>query len=133
MIRLGMLEADLKDECWFLPYCSRCAERVLGFAPNWFAVASELRTMVPASQSVVQPLSERARSKERAIDAGQRDWSFDDSGVEDDVAVQDPPSFRCCPMRMASPRWSGSVRNVRSRSPLVGGSVDHRRRSRGGG
>jgi tetratricopeptide (TPR) repeat protein len=30
-------------ESAFLPRCARCAERVLGFAPSWFSVATRLR------------------------------------------------------------------------------------------
>jgi tetratricopeptide (TPR) repeat protein len=30
-------------ESAFLPRCARCAERVLGFAPSWFSVATQLR------------------------------------------------------------------------------------------
>jgi hypothetical protein len=64
-----VLETDLKGEHWFLPTCPRCAERVLGFAPNWFTVASELRLTGSGSKSVPQLLSERALSSVRATDA----------------------------------------------------------------
>jgi hypothetical protein len=68
--RLGrFLETELKSEDWFLPKCGRCAERSLGFAPNWFSVASALRTHTGDLQPLPEALSERALSPAWTIDA----------------------------------------------------------------
>jgi hypothetical protein len=44
-LRMARVYRDITrlGESAFLPRCSRCAERVLGFAPSWFSVATRLR------------------------------------------------------------------------------------------
>jgi hypothetical protein len=44
-LRLARVYKDIArlGESAFLPRCARCAERVLGFAPSWFSVATQLR------------------------------------------------------------------------------------------
>jgi tetratricopeptide (TPR) repeat protein len=43
-LRLARLFTTIAPhERYFLPKCSYCAERELGFAPNWFSVATQLR------------------------------------------------------------------------------------------
>jgi tetratricopeptide (TPR) repeat protein len=44
-LRLARVYKDIArlGESAFLPRCTRCAERVLGFAPSWFSVATQLR------------------------------------------------------------------------------------------
>jgi hypothetical protein len=54
-----VFQTELRHEDWFLPRCPRCAERTLGFAPNWFTVASQLRARRNSSD-VAQLLSECA-------------------------------------------------------------------------
>ena len=44
-LRLARVYKDIArhGESAFLPRCGRCAERVLGFAPSWFSVATQFR------------------------------------------------------------------------------------------
>jgi hypothetical protein len=41
---LFVTNSRLWGDKWFLPWCRPCASRSLGFAPNWYSVALELRS-----------------------------------------------------------------------------------------
>ena len=71
----------------FLPRCARCAERVLQFAPSWFAVAAQLRDRAgdqDASVAGFRTLAlgtnhEANVGKTRVANSGQREPSIQDS------------------------------------------------------
>jgi hypothetical protein len=44
LAELFLKESRLWGDKWFLPWCRPCASRSLGFAPNWYSVAVEMRT-----------------------------------------------------------------------------------------
>lgn len=57
---LYQVEAARWGDRWFLPWCRECASRQLGFAPNWYSVALQLRE-VSGSEALAALLQRHAR------------------------------------------------------------------------
>lgn len=53
-----------RNKTWMLPLCERCAERSLGFAPNWFAAAQRLLATEPEVAFTAAVLSDIARESQ---------------------------------------------------------------------
>jgi tetratricopeptide (TPR) repeat protein len=64
--RLGRLFEVIarRGESSFLPQCARCAERLLGFAPSWFSVATQLRDVAGGVPAIADAFREHALSME---------------------------------------------------------------------
>ena len=61
LAELYLAETKTWGDKWFLPWCTPCASRSLGFAPNWYSVALQLRSVSGGVEDLRASLQRHAR------------------------------------------------------------------------